>query len=249
MSRIVAPIGLAETNETHSLISQLSYNINANFTQLYAQLMGGDAGNLASVSWGGITSIPTTIAGYGILDFAESVDDRVFGLLVAGTNITFAYNDPANTLTINASGGGAGTDLTYNAGTRLLSSSTGADVTLPLVAADAGLMAAADKTKLDAITGTNTGDQTTIAGISGTKAQFNTAVSDGDILYVGDAPTAHTHLLAAGATDVTMTAANLNALDDGVNTALHFHDADRARANHTGTQAVGTITGLAAIAT
>ena len=43
------------------------------------------------------------------------------------------------------------------------------------------------------VTGTNTGDQTSIVGITGTKAQFNTAVTDGDILYVGDAPTAHTH--------------------------------------------------------
>jgi hypothetical protein len=42
--------------------------------------------------------------------------------------------------------------------------------------------------------GTNTGDQTSIAGISGTKSQFNTAVTDGDIMYVGDAPTAHTHI-------------------------------------------------------
>jgi hypothetical protein len=35
-------------------------------------------------------------------------------------------------------------------------------------------------------TGSNTGDQTSIVGISGTKAQFDTAVSDGNILYVGD---------------------------------------------------------------
>ena len=35
-------------------------------------------------------------------------------------------------------------------------------------------------------TGTNTGDQTSIVGISGTKSQFNSAVTDGDILYVGD---------------------------------------------------------------
>ncbi len=41
--------------------------------------------------------------------------------------------------------------------------------------------------------------------------------------------------------DVTITAANLNALDDGANTALHFHDADRARANHSGTQLASTI--------
>ena len=55
----------------------------------------------------------------------------------------------------------------------------------------------------------------------------------------------HTHLLAAGATDVTVTATNLNILDDGVNTALHFHDADRARGSHTGTQLAATISDFA----
>ena len=36
------------------------------------------------------------------------------------------------------------------------------------------------------LTGTNTGDQTSIVGITGTKAQFDTACSDGNFLYVGD---------------------------------------------------------------
>jgi hypothetical protein len=43
------------------------------------------------------------------------------------------------------------------------------------------------------LTGTNSGDQTTIVGITGTKAQFDTAVTDGNFLYVGDAPTSHLH--------------------------------------------------------
>lgn len=43
-------------------------------------------------------------------------------------------------------------------------------------------------------TGTNTGDQTSIVGISSTKAQFDTALSDGNFMYIGDAPTAHTHI-------------------------------------------------------
>jgi hypothetical protein len=43
-----------------------------------------------------------------ISDFAEAVDDRVAGLLVAGTNVTLTYNDGANTLTIDAAGGGGG---------------------------------------------------------------------------------------------------------------------------------------------
>lgn len=36
---------------------------------------------------------------------AELIDDRVAALLLAGTNITFAYDDGANTLTIAAAGG------------------------------------------------------------------------------------------------------------------------------------------------
>lgn len=39
------------------------------------------------------------------------------------------------------------------------------------------------------LTGTNSGDQTTIAGITGTKAQFDTAVSDGNIMFDGDSIT------------------------------------------------------------
>ncbi|MCH7800482.1 MAG: zinc ribbon domain-containing protein, partial [Chloroflexi bacterium] len=40
-----------------------------------------------------------------VSDFSEAVDDRTDGLLVAGTNITLTYDDGANTLTIDASGG------------------------------------------------------------------------------------------------------------------------------------------------
>jgi hypothetical protein len=62
------------------------------------------------------------------------------------------------------------------------------------------------------LTGTNSGDQTSIVGITGTKAQFDTAVTDGNFMYVGDAPTAHTHTLA-DITDVTASATEVNLLD------------------------------------
>ena len=59
------------------------------------------------------------------------------------------------------------------------------------------------------LTGTNSGDQTSIVGITGTKAQFDTAVSDGNIVYVGDIPT-----LAAGTYTPTDSAhANLDGTD------------------------------------
>ena len=44
----------------------------------------------------------------------------------------------------------------------------------------------AEKTKLTNLSGTNTGDQTSIVGITGTKAQFDTAVTDGNFAYQSD---------------------------------------------------------------
>jgi hypothetical protein len=59
--------------------------------------------------------------------------------LEAGTGISLIYNPVKNTITIDGSAGGA-TDLTYIAATRVLESSSGTDVTLPLVtSANAGL--------------------------------------------------------------------------------------------------------------
>jgi hypothetical protein len=43
-----------------------------------------------------------------IIQFDESVDDRVSALLAAGTNITITYNDASNTLTIASTSGGIG---------------------------------------------------------------------------------------------------------------------------------------------
>ncbi|HEX6827289.1 MAG TPA: hypothetical protein VF077_13300 [Nitrospiraceae bacterium] len=41
--------------------------------------------------------------------------------------------------------------------------------------------------------------------------------------------------------DTSLTAAQLEDLTDGGDTALHFHSSDRDRANHTGTQLASTI--------
>ena len=59
-----------------------------------------------------------------------------------------------------------------------------------------------DKTNLGNLSGENTGDQTTIVGITGTKAQFDTAVTDGNITYDGDAPTAHAASHTDGSDDI-----------------------------------------------
>lgn len=64
---------------------------------------------------------------------------------------------------------------------------SGAVVLVPVLGAitPTSIVSAGNVTGLN-LSGTNTGDQTTIAGITGTKAQFNTACTDGNFLYVGD---------------------------------------------------------------
>ncbi len=89
---------------------------------------------------------------------------------------------------------GAGTNLTWTASTSTVASNTGTDAVLTVAdGTNPGLMSSANFTKLAGITGTNTGDQTSIVGITGTKAQFDTAVTDGNILYVGDVTSNATH--------------------------------------------------------
>jgi hypothetical protein len=70
------------------------------------------------------------------------------------------------------------------------------------------------------LTGTNSGDQTTIVGITGTKAEFNTAVTDGNFLYVGDAPTAHTHPASDISDSTTAGRAMVTAATAAAQTAL-----------------------------
>lgn len=70
----------------------------------------GDDANFAS-------TVTTALAGkVDSSSLAESIDDRVAALLVAGTNITITYNDALNTLTVasTASGIGGSTGGTTN---------------------------------------------------------------------------------------------------------------------------------------
>jgi hypothetical protein len=97
---------------------------------------------------------------------------------------------------VTGGGGGGGANLAYTASPTngIVTSDSGTDATLPLgTGTNAGLLAPAQFTKLSNLSGTNTGDQTSIIGITGTKSQFDTAVTDGNVQWVGDAPTAHTH--------------------------------------------------------
>lgn len=108
--------------------------------------------DLAAVGGGGVTDGvkgDITVSGSGTVYTVapEVIDDRVAALLVAGTNVTLSYNDAGNALTINATPGGGGGDMTlsgtqtitgaktFNAGTALLGGSTSGAITLQAPAA------------------------------------------------------------------------------------------------------------------
>jgi hypothetical protein len=147
------------------------------------------AGDLAAIE---------ALTGTNNIYYRSAVD--TWSAVTIGANLTFTGG------TLAASGGGGATNLSYDAATRTVASDTGTDATLTLAdGTNAGLMTAANFTKLGAITGANTGDQTSIVGITGTKSQFNAAVTDGDILYAGDVTSNATHTGdVTGATALTI---------------------------------------------
>ncbi len=66
------------------------------------------------------------------------------------------------------------------------------------------ILTTAERTKLTNTSGTNSGDQTSIVGITGTKAQFDTACTDGNFLYSWDIISAST--TAQGIVELATTA-------------------------------------------
>jgi len=73
------------------------------------------------------------------------------------------------------------------------------------------------------LSGINSGDQSSIVGITGTKSQFNTAVTDADILYVGDI-TQYTDELAQDAVGGILT--DTTTIDLSYNDILNIISAD-----------------------
>lgn len=154
--------------------------------------------------YNGITGkwVNATVAGSGT---------GIVETIVAGNNIDVDATDPANpivsveTLTLaDVSDVTASvTEINYVDGvtSAIQTQLNGKAASL---GADDNYVTDAEKTKLSNLSGTNTGDQTTIVGITGTKAQFDTAVTDGNFLYVGDV-TQYTDELAQDAVGTILT--------------------------------------------
>ena len=102
-----------------------------------------------------------------------------------GTGIT------EETVGFTATGGTTPKTLTVALDANVAGTNTGdmsnADVKTAYEAnADTNTYTDSEKTVVGNTSNTNTGDQTTIVGITGTKAEFDTAVTNGNILYDGD---------------------------------------------------------------
>jgi len=106
---------------------------------------------ITSLIWSKITSTPTTIAGYGITDFNSLGDAR---WVLKNGSIT----------------GATKTKITYDTKGLVTAS---ADATTADIAdsTDKRYVTDAQRTVITNTSGTNTGDQTSIVGITGTKAQ------------------------------------------------------------------------------
>lgn len=116
-------------------------------------------------------------------------------LVLGNVNNTSDINKPISTATQTALDlkvdensaivGATKTKITYDSKGLITS---GADATTADIADSSNrrYVTDAQQTVILNTSGTNTGNQTSIVGITGTKAQFDTAVTDGNILFVGD---------------------------------------------------------------
>lgn len=113
---------------------------------------------------------------------STDVINRAIGIVDQRTS--FLINKVSN-LENRPSGGG-----TWGSITGTLSNQTDLQAALDgkadALTADENYVTDAQLVVIGNTSGTNTGDQTSIVGITGTKAEFDTAVTDGNFLYVGD---------------------------------------------------------------
>jgi len=149
---------------------------------------------------------------------------------------TNAYNDAAVTKLAGIealSEVNVPTDLAYTASTRILTSSTGANITLPeATAAVPGLSSAADKTKLDGIEASSTGDQT--------GAQIKVAYeAEADTNAYNDAAVSKLAAIEASAT-IDQTDAEIRTAVEAATDSNVFTDADHTKLN--GVEALADVT-------
>lgn len=132
-------------------------------------------------------------------ELSESIDDRINNLLVGGSGISLNYDDNGNLLTISSPIlAGTGVSLNYSSGIYTVNLDTS------LIPASG--LSGIDETIDDRV------NSLLVSG-SGINLNYNDGSNSLTISATGLALSNHTHLLSSGATDVTASASEVNALD------------------------------------
>lgn len=178
--------------------------INATTTDYGRIILAGDLGGTAALpTVPGLATkaaLSHTHTASNVTDLTETTQDIIGSTLTAGSNVTVTYNDAAGTVTIAAAGGA--TDLTSSTtGTTVtVVSSSGLDAILAAATTvNAGVMSAADKTKLDGVATAATANATDAQlrdRSTHTGAQAISTVTNLQTTLDGKAATTHAHAIA-----------------------------------------------------
>jgi len=192
--RIAKLTGPQDPSQFQTTINEIIEELNAGYeAELDATLADGDifVGNAGNVPVGVTISGDATMTNAGVMTVTgggavASVAGKTGAVTLVEADITDlqSYLLPAD---IGSTVQAWSAALDAVTGTNTGDETAGTIKTKYESNADTNAFTDAEKTNLGNQSGTNTGDQTSIVGITGTKAEFDTAVTDGDILYVGDA--------------------------------------------------------------
>jgi len=184
----VAVVGRKTAAEVRTLLSvSTAAQIAAAYQPVgtYATLVGG--------------TIPTAqIPAIAITEYLGSVASQVAMLLLDGDRGDWCNRSDLGTMWVLSADDStllaSWTQLLYpTAPVTSVAGRTGAITLSNIDISGLGTLSTQNGTFSGTSTNTNTGDQTSIVGITGTKSQFDVAVTDGNFLYVGDVTTNASH--------------------------------------------------------
>lgn len=168
----IASVGTLEAGDT--VLGEKVSGTTGRLTVGQLQPSDGDKGDIV-VSGSGLTwTVDNDAITYAKMQNV-SATDKLLGRSTSGAG-------DVEEITCTAAGRNLLDDANAAAQRTTLGLVIGTDVAAAL-GADDNYVTDAEKVKLSNLSGTNSGDQTSIVGISGTKAEYNTSCSDGDFLF------------------------------------------------------------------